>query len=553
MLLGTIFIAGGAVLIAVFGIVPEPTRSLEDLLELFRRPAFAAYFSILALVVVLSLSATHIAEFALSRKLAQAEEWEAASLLSPASNIIDLAAPAEGRRNTALQESRHIVSETTPLLPGSKSGAVQALASHHAGEPPKHLDRTRVLIAISYASFSGILSGMCLIFAKSGVQLLLLTLGGQNQFWRWESWILVLGLVIFALLQLYYLHKALILADPTLVCPSAFCFYNLSSILNGLVYFNQLALISTLDLFLVGIGIVILLCGVWVVSIQAGGGVVDVPPWSDEPEDVCDMSDSEDEDFDGTALPLHETSTPRLAGGGLAPSKFGPVPMERETRSESSIPHLTGLGAHRRPESLVLPPPHGTSPTREGTNSTLSDLPRHVARRNTTAHPLSPNLSSRFALRHRLSSTNDDLHRQAWGSSSGLSSLANAPSHSHGHLATPLSPPLNPAGFQIGLSAVSPGFAIMPMERKHRPSHTSGLTGLGLPERERHRRRTVSEGDVISSFGADLEDAPGGGVDGRDAGGNEGDSGNTGNRDAASPNGHPRSRWKQLLGVFKRD
>ena len=55
MLLGTILIAGGAILIAVFGIVPEPTRSLEDLLELFRRPAFAAYFSTLAFVVVVSL------------------------------------------------------------------------------------------------------------------------------------------------------------------------------------------------------------------------------------------------------------------------------------------------------------------------------------------------------------------------------------------------------------------------------------------------------------------------------------------------------------------
>jgi hypothetical protein len=60
---------------------------------------------------------------------------------------------------------------------------------------------------------------MCLLFAKSGVELLLLTLTGQNQFWRWEAWTLVLGLVVFALLQLWYLHKALVLADPTLVCP----------------------------------------------------------------------------------------------------------------------------------------------------------------------------------------------------------------------------------------------------------------------------------------------------------------------------------------------
>jgi drug/metabolite transporter (DMT)-like permease len=56
MVLGTILIAVGAVLIAVFGIVPEPTHALEDLLELFRRPAFVAYFSILGSTVLVCLA-----------------------------------------------------------------------------------------------------------------------------------------------------------------------------------------------------------------------------------------------------------------------------------------------------------------------------------------------------------------------------------------------------------------------------------------------------------------------------------------------------------------
>jgi hypothetical protein len=56
MLVGTLLIAGGAVLIAIFGIVPEPTHSLDDLLALFRRPTFVAYFSLLGAVVVISLA-----------------------------------------------------------------------------------------------------------------------------------------------------------------------------------------------------------------------------------------------------------------------------------------------------------------------------------------------------------------------------------------------------------------------------------------------------------------------------------------------------------------
>ena len=76
-----------------------------------------------------------------------------------------------------------------------------------------------MVLAGSYASFSGIISGMCLLFAKSGVELLILTIGGDNQFWRWQAWVLLISLGVCALLQLWYMHKSLVLADPTVVCP----------------------------------------------------------------------------------------------------------------------------------------------------------------------------------------------------------------------------------------------------------------------------------------------------------------------------------------------
>lgn len=55
MIIGTIIIAGGAVLIGIFGIVPEPTHSLEDLLKLLQRPTFIVYFSLLSLTVIVGL------------------------------------------------------------------------------------------------------------------------------------------------------------------------------------------------------------------------------------------------------------------------------------------------------------------------------------------------------------------------------------------------------------------------------------------------------------------------------------------------------------------
>lgn len=52
MVLGTLLIGVGAVLIAIFGIVNEPTHSLDDLLLLFGRKTFVVYFSLLGTAVV---------------------------------------------------------------------------------------------------------------------------------------------------------------------------------------------------------------------------------------------------------------------------------------------------------------------------------------------------------------------------------------------------------------------------------------------------------------------------------------------------------------------
>ena len=130
-----------------------------------------------------------------------------------ANHAVDPTSPTE---RTPLIDRKPQPRSKTPS-PSPSGSVVSMIASplSFASRSP----RTPLFLAGSYASISGILSGMCLIFAKSGVELLLLTLGGDNQFWRWQSWVLLLSLIVFALLQLWYMHKGLVLADPTLVCP----------------------------------------------------------------------------------------------------------------------------------------------------------------------------------------------------------------------------------------------------------------------------------------------------------------------------------------------
>ena len=198
MAIGTLLIAAGAVLIAVFGVVQEANHSLEELLELLRRPAFVVYFSLLTfavLVVIVSVSTCDTLPATLSLTILQTHITE--------HTLPAIALPSSPKdTDVELPTTSVDTNERTPLIP-NKIDITAARASPAPSiilvNPP--LQRKRTLVALSYASLSGILSGMCIIFAKAGVELLLLTIGGKNQFWRWESWVLVGGLVVVALLQ----------------------------------------------------------------------------------------------------------------------------------------------------------------------------------------------------------------------------------------------------------------------------------------------------------------------------------------------------------------
>ncbi|KAK7058964.1 hypothetical protein VNI00_001588 [Paramarasmius palmivorus] len=497
MVLGTLFIAGGAVLIAIFGIVPEPTRSLEDLLELFRRSTFVIYFSLLGVFVIISLAITHLTEYRLSKRMYYPSEPP--SPLRP-SVPTDPSTLTTGVTNTVTDA---ITTERTPLLarnPKSTESSSRAASFISTGSmkglsTPK-ANRLRLLLAISYASFSGIISGMCLLFAKSGVELLVLTIQGDNQFWRWQSWVLLLALVIFALLQLWYLHKGLVLADPTLVCPSAFCFYNLSSIVNGLVYFDQFSLIAPLHLCLVALGIVILLAGVWVVSIQAGGGTIDISNWNNETE----LSEEESNTLTATPSDIEANDGTEITTGGLGAEEESSQP-EWGTMSEPLMERQGSI------HETLSPTP---SPSQPLSNSVSSISTR--SRSRTQPQRRRPTLDMNYtqpSTSHRHSRISS--HHTPYYNSFNT------------HARPPLSPPLPSvsalagAGFQIGLSPVSPGFNIVPLERRRRTSTTYGSSitsgdsaspeAVGRHRATPERRRTVSEGAVGREMSLDQSDS----------------------------------------------
>lgn len=489
MLLGTALIAGGAALIAIYGIVPETTRGLDELMALFARPAFIVWFCVEGFILLVCLIVTHSVEYSYKRQLeAAAHSLLQANHDSPLSSSCTsahdspLSSPAPlpptrpqqpSNSYTALtgeQVNGSFTSEVTPLL-DPKFGPLPSIKStlHNSKSPsPLHVplpSRTPLLLALAYAAASGTLSGLCLIFAKSGVELLVLTFSGVNQFFRWEAWILVGGLIVFALGQLWYLNRGLRLADPAFVCPSAFCFYNFSSIINGLVYFDQLGQLPGWHLILVMVGMFVLLAGVWAVSAQANVDESDTATESDIEDQAVSNSGSATPE---TNLPPHY---PAYASTGVSPrgsSISGPIapPMDRRVRSEGAVLPQSSVSLHTLcTSSSQFSPPFTAHQT--DISPPLPDSSRSSRQRPTIVDPSA-------SMRTMASS----LHQQQ---SSSI---------------------LSPTGLTIGLSPVSPGFGLLPSPRRT-PRRISGV-GLGfaavvnesmsLAGTADGRRRTVSEG-----------------------------------------------------------
>lgn len=127
--------------------------------------------------------------------------------------------------------------------------------------------RLRLVRGLFFGCVSGILSAHSLLIAKSAVELLVRTIVDRhNEFNRWQSWMILIGLIAFALTQLYYMHRGLKLVSTSVLYPLIFCVYNVIAIVDGLVYFHQSSRLSNLHAGLLSLGTVILLAGVVALS-----------------------------------------------------------------------------------------------------------------------------------------------------------------------------------------------------------------------------------------------------------------------------------------------
>lgn len=347
-LIGTVLTCTGAALIAIFGAIAEPAHNLHELLELLVRKKFVIWMVSTFIIVIGTLVLVRFLKY-----------W---------SSHVRESHPHLKREHSP-SASRPITQRRSPSMP--LPHVVQLRTS-----------RLRLLRGLAYALISGILSAHSLLVAKSAVELLVRTVVDHvNQFSSYQSWLILLALIFFALSQLYYLHQGLRLCSTSVLYPFVFCIYNIVAILDGLIYFHQTSRLSTLHGCLIALGTVVLLSGVLALSWRLDDAAPSEPQATPLGPGLGLVSSVSGDPGDSPRPALVPTDRRRSSTF----KQPGSIPVDEESTPLLSDRRPSG----RRPMFMIYPPPPETGNTqdlwaelddsRESDNDVLTSLPRSTS------------------------------------------------------------------------------------------------------------------------------------------------------------------------------
>ncbi|KAJ1950848.1 hypothetical protein EC988_004235 [Linderina pennispora] len=346
---GTLLVALGSSSVAVFGAIDEPPLSLAELMKLYRRKAYAVFFAgytvaVLALILAellwrhnydrlvrrtggvqyqshgshADVGATRVPLGTVGATATRFTAGEGTPLLVDslssyssvyASSTDSLATAVSTRRPTPRPADTPPALPPTPTQPpptgtlppaplvitDSSASADSMFRSHFSQASGILAQEAKVSRAAQLAKYisgflsaiiSGLICSQTLLLAKSGIGLLVLTVRGSMQFNDPLAVAIVVGLVATALANLYYIQRALRLCSTLTVVPLTYCSSSLMALVSSLVYFDQIKLLSTLQIAMISIGIVLLAVGVMFLSSKTEDqeGPLHLPP--EDPDDV---------------------------------------------------------------------------------------------------------------------------------------------------------------------------------------------------------------------------------------------------------------------------
>jgi|EP01047_Picozoa_sp_COSAG01_P030182 drug/metabolite transporter (DMT)-like permease len=117
-----------------------------------------------------------------------------------------------------------------------------------------------------YSLLSGTTGAQSVLFAKSTAELLEISFGGDVQFHRPVSWLILALMLCSIFLQLHFMARGLQHFDALYIVPVFQCFFITVAILGGGVYFGELSRFSTLQSIMFPLGVLFTIGGVGILS-----------------------------------------------------------------------------------------------------------------------------------------------------------------------------------------------------------------------------------------------------------------------------------------------
>jgi drug/metabolite transporter (DMT)-like permease len=187
-----------------------------------------------------------------------------------------------------------------------------------------------------YALLSGMLGAQSVLFAKSTAELFEMSLSGDFQFHKPVSWVILAAMLCCIFSQLHWMAKGLEQFDALYIVPVFQCFFITVAILGGGVYFEELSNFDTLQAVMFPTGVLLTIIGVFILtqrddSTEAADAVVEVEVKDEKYEEgstttmMMAMREEGNTRGDGGGGNLHRARSMSAldAGGGRRDSSGG--------------------------------------------------------------------------------------------------------------------------------------------------------------------------------------------------------------------------------------
>ncbi|KAA0172144.1 hypothetical protein FNF28_00147 [Cafeteria roenbergensis] len=266
---GTFFIVAGATMTVVFGNQSDSCLPVSELAARYATTGMIVYMAC-AVAIVAAISGTGPAPPGDGPDSKLGVLVQSGSAASGERSAADAGTGAGAGASSAAPEAKDAAGDSSSE---EGSPAASPTSSQHVVDPPSAYEPYAQWHPVSVSVLAGTLGAQTVLFAKSVAETIKTTAGGDSQLDQPAPYLFLLALVFFIVVQQMWLAHALRFFDAAFVVPVFQGTYIAVSVLGGVAYFQELNGLSTVNLIMFPISVLVVLFGVYVLSTRKMGGM----------------------------------------------------------------------------------------------------------------------------------------------------------------------------------------------------------------------------------------------------------------------------------------